>query len=97
MFIKKTPLHETEEFFEKLTVVVFAETVSAINRTVAAWTERNLSADATSCASSVMHFTLLEIAVATTVSTVSLLVSSSALWATAWFVGEPFFSEEILF
>lgn len=77
--------------------VVLAVAVSAIYRTVAAWTERDLSLNAAGCTGCIMHFALL-VAAATTVesATVLLFASSAAVRATAWLVGETFLSEEIL-
>lgn len=82
--------------------VVLAEAVAAIDRTVAAGTERNLSLNTASGAGYVMHFALLE---ATTtaateatarVATVLCFASCTAIRATAWLVGEAFLSKEVL-
>ena len=79
---------------------MLAKAVSAINRTIAAWTERNLGLNTTSCAGYVMHFALLETTAATAEAAativVLLLTSCTAVRATAWLVGETFLSEEVL-
>jgi hypothetical protein len=77
---------------------LLVEAVSAVYRTIAARTERNLGFNTTSCTGYVMHFTLLEAGVATSATTVVLLFAScTAFRAAARFVSETFFCEEILF
>ena len=86
----KNPPATAEGLKDKLTIL--AEAIAAVNRTIAAWTERHLSFNATGSANYIMHFSLR--AAVTTVH--SLLASGTASRAAARLIGETFLCVEIL-
>lgn len=79
-----------------LASVIRLKAVSAVYRTIAARFERYLGLHAASCTSHIMHFPLLEPATIGTATAVLLFARRTALGTTAWLVGKPFLSEEIL-
>jgi hypothetical protein len=74
----------------------FPETITAVNRPVAAWLERNLSIFAAAGAYSRVHLTALA-EIPTTITSVLILAGCAAIRAAARLVGKAFLRKEFLF